>query len=99
MIVKRYGRRLVIFTPRVWKWKLGVWVDPLPSVCLLGALAYRDDEDGDWWLRLGVGLLEIRISPQRMWTKREQKQREDEYVAQYGSRLVEEVEEHLRGSH
>lgn len=94
--VKRYGwKTLYVNTPRIYKWGLHVCVY-LFQTFGLGTVVFRDHEDDEWVSLLQVGPCEIRFTRVRYWSRREQRDHEDEYVEKYGSQLIDETERFLQ---
>lgn len=95
--IKRYGRTLSIVTGRLGiPWGLHIYARPWPASLLLGIHAYQD-EDGDHEVCIGIGVLMLTIRPMKYLTRKALAQRRDELADLLAPRLVDEIEEHLRG--
>lgn len=93
--IKRYGWwTWYLQTPRFYKWGLHVAVYAFQTFGL-GFVVFRDHEDDEWVGLVQLLVVEVRVTRVRYWCRREQKTHEDEYVAKYGARLVDEAEKIL----
>lgn len=99
MRIRRYGRTLSIVTGRLGiPWGLHVWIRLLPRWIFFGISVSRDEEDENLEIVVGLVVLSISASPMHYLTRKARARRLDELADHLGPRLVDEVEDHLRGS-
>lgn len=95
MKFRRYGRTLSLVTGRLGL-PVGLHVVLyLRPRLFLGISGWRDEDDGNRNLAVGVLLFEIQFQGMRYLTKKERLRKEAELAELMAPRLVEEVERYL----
>lgn len=94
---KRFGRNAYLNTPRIGTIGLFVAIYVVPHGFNLGITAYRDEDDDNWVVSIGLVLIEFRISAMHYFTKRKAMRRREAYLAEQGQRTILEAERYLSG--